>query len=688
MAGCFNPTTSDFEEKDVVYRLMVIKTEHGEITTNPGGGIPGTRINITINPDAGYVIQAGSIKIGDLISGGQNYEMADRPPYQYLVASRNVYMKAEFTKAPTGYYTVHIAPLAHGMIQAIPQYGVPGTVVNLTITPEAGYALKEGTLKSNNISVTGDVYEIRIPANGHAEISAVFEKTGAVEYIASGKKAIRNDNYDVAVELFEAAYQTDPSNPDAILYSSFGKIASHLVSPRVRPLLSKMGNFSLPSSINQMINTSTDSNVSGSWLRIYDGKKLPGVNGPSGFTSSFYNFAIDNPEVYANPDGTASMELMKLYVIFNTLNINSNTDTDGMNKLGNPNAFNNYLDDLLNYVFGDTFEDICRRVETLDPSIRIPMENTLLEKFKYFLEVFNLDTAYTGEGVFLGRVELEAILAYLRIVKASIEFLAAYNWELDSSFIKIRYPYSLVPEDLETINNVINKFLFQEEFGLEAKFKAKGFIDTGLLTTMLPFRNKFLTKRNDEMMNRAKSDYLKALSTLLVGYDYYYSTGAQIARQSKELLNDKYSWARDGAGALRQAISLGGNFTVPDKVPADGASWSAATSGAKYIVNMDKLFTPGQLTLARLISAEQNGKAARFFGFNENGAGGTPIENMNQIKQYGAFGLEINMKPLKEVFLKGFEDYSDGKEWLHSLLSGALLTPENGAKLYEYYQAW
>jgi hypothetical protein len=685
LPACGNPTYPDFEPQDVVYRLTVIQQDHGLVLAKPGEGITGTRVNIAINPDPGYIIKAGSILLGDLIPNGQNYKMADRPPFEYLIASRNVNVKAEFTPVPAGNFTVHIAPLEHGMIQAVPQYGPPGAVVQLIITPDSGYALKEGSLKSNGAVVTTDRYEIRIPANQHAVVSAEFEKTSAAAYITNGKRAIRNDNFNTAMDLFESAYRQSPENNEAILYSSFGKLLSHLVSPRVRPLLARTG-FAVPSSVNYIFVTSTNSTASGEWLQWYDDRLLPKSDRPSGFTSGFNNFPLQFPAYYKDAEGNDNLRLVQLYTIMNILAINANTDQEGMNKKGDPNGCNKYLDDLLKYVFGDDFEEICRRAESLDPNYRLAMDSGIMEKCKGFLEIFGLHEAYTGADVYLGRAELEAALSWLRLVKASVEFLSAYDWNIDTSFIKVRY-MSMEPEDLETINGILNQYFFQVEFGLEAKFKTLGFVDAALLTRMLPFRNKLLTERNSGMLSKARADYVKALTTLNESYAYYYRPDAQVASQSKDLLDTKYTWLRDGVDSLLQAVSSGGNFIVPESFP-NGGSWADATAGAKYTVNMTKLFTPGQFTLAKLVSSEQNGKAATFFGFNADGSGGTVITRQNQIPQYGGIGLEINMTPIKEVFVTGFESYGNGAEWLHTLLPGALLTPENGGKLYEYYQTW
>jgi hypothetical protein len=548
-----------------------------------------------------------------------------------------------------------------------------------------GYALKEGSLKNNDVAISGDQYRIGIQTK-NAVITAEFEKTGAAEYMASGKRSLKNSNYDAAAGLFEAAYQADPHNAEAILYSSFGKLASLFVSPRTRAVLGKVGWKYLPGSINQMFVTETDTNVTGVWLNIFDGKKLPRIDAPSGYPSGFRNHIVQNGAHYSNDDLTDKISVFYLSFIYNILTLNANTDETGMNKLGNPNGINIFLDDLLKEVFGEAFEDINRRVEDLDYNDRILMESAIMEKFRSFLEIFSLDTAYTGGGVYLGRAELEAVLSCLRMIKATVEYLASYNWEIDTSFVKVRYLENVDPEDFESVNVMIGHFLFQPDYGLEDKFQKKGYVDAVLLARMLPLRNKFLTNRNSGMVDRARSDYLRALSALSKAVAYYNNPQARVAPQSKELLDNRYTWLGDGAAQLYQSISDRGNFSVPQDLP-DGSSWAAATAGAKYTVNMGKLFTPGQFTLSNLLASDRNGKTPKFFGFNEDGTGGTFIERQSQFDQFEFVGLQINASPIREVFVSGL-NVNNGQDWLHSLFSDALLTRRNGERIYEYYLAY
>jgi hypothetical protein len=686
LSGCPQTSYPDFETADVEYQFLTLQTEHGEITAIPGRGIPGTQINITINPDPGYVVKNGSITIGDQRTGGLNYIMADRPPYSYLMPARNVSIKAEFVTAPPGNYTVTIVSPDHGSITPIPQHGPPGTIVTLLITPDLGYALKDGSLKNNGVVIPEDQYRIGLQAK-NAVITAEFEKkTGAGEYIASGKKSLNSSNYDAAVSLFESAYQADPHNAEAILYSSFGKLASLFVSPRTRAVLSKVGLRSLPGSINQMFITGTDIDLSGVWLNIFDGKKLPKIDAPSGYPSGFRNHVVQNGSYYSNEDQTDKISVFYLYFIYNIITLNANTDETGMNKQGNPNGINIFLDDLLNYVFGEAFEDICRRVETLDYNNRILMDSAVMEKIRPLLEIFSLETAYTGEGVYLGRRELDAVLSCIRLLKASAEYFASYNWEIDTSFVKVRYLEDVDPEDFSSVNAMISQFLFQTNFGLEDKFKTKGAIDAVLLTRMLPFRNRFLTNRNSSMVDRARVDYLRALSALNDAIAYYNSPGSLVAPKAKEMLNDRYTWLGDGSAQLYKAISDRSNFPIPQNLP-DGISWAEAATGARYIVSMDKLFTPGQFILPNLFTTEPGGNAPKFFGFHETESGGVLIETQSQFEQFEFAGFQINTSPIKEVFVSGLNLTND-KDWFHSLFPDALLTRRNAERIYEYYLSY
>lgn len=69
-------------------------------------------------------------------------------------------------------FEVDIATLEGGTITASPVKAYPGTVINLTITPDTGKQLKEGTLKYNDQAITGTTF---VMPWANVTITAEFE---------------------------------------------------------------------------------------------------------------------------------------------------------------------------------------------------------------------------------------------------------------------------------------------------------------------------------------------------------------------------------------------------------------------------------------------------------------------------------------------------------------------------------
>jgi hypothetical protein len=203
---------------------------------------------------------------------------------------------------------------------------------------------------------------------------------------------------------------------------------------------------------------------------------------------------------------------------------------------------------------------------------------------------------------------------------------------------------------------------------------------------MLPLKNQFLKDRNNGMMSKARADLDSAVDTLLAASNYFYVSGnAQLPQAVKDKLND-YQWINGGNGLLTQlkkALDGEGDFYYSTTAPAGTAWYTSGT--AEYGVNINKLFTPGQLAVDKFLNAEIGGKSPVFFGFaSGDTVNGTEITAQSQFTDYSNVGLQFNFIPIKEVFVKGFESYGD-KDWFHKLYADALLTQDNGQKLYRLY---
>jgi hypothetical protein len=674
--GCSNPTVPESDIRDAVYRVTVLKTENGTITAVPPEGIEGTEITLVVNPQPGFALKNRSLEFGDLTFGNQpgNRQAINEleTPYRFTMQAKNIRVQAVFESVAPGYYTVTVAPLVHGRINALVQsptghqYGTVGTPVNLTIAADAGYGLKEGSLKYNGIPITGTdeaPYQFNLPA-GHVTVTAEFEKKNSAALLVDGKKALQNKSYDFAVSLFEAAWQQDKTNPELVVYSTMGKLGSILANTRVRRELARIGISSIPGTIGGLLNRDTGNKV-GAWLDVYDGITLPKLGSPSGYPNSFHNYWM-NTRTY-NDDGTPTMTHLKILLFFNII---------GLNAGGNPNAVNMLLDDLLVDLFGDAFEEAAARTALIAYDERFVIDPALFKA----LAPMGLDKLI-GEGDSVGRAELDILISCIRMVKAAVEWLAAYDWEIDTRFIRVDWWETTV--EMLNPNYCLNKILY-DGYGLIPKFWSAKIVDNNLLGQMLPLQNNFLKDRNNGMMFKAREDFFLATSTLKDAVDYLCLSGASVSSKTLDVLDQKYPWIQDFLAKLKTAISGGGNFYFPEHRPT-GTAWNITSTNAKYGFNMNKLFTSGQLALKKLVSTEKNGTTLQFFGFTAGDSlHGSVITGIEQCDEYADASFEINLVPIKEVMTKGLEKYQN-KEYIHTIFPQLLLDTHYVEPFYEFY---
>jgi hypothetical protein len=676
LAGCGNPTAPESDIRDVVYRVTVLKTENGTITAVPPEGIEGTEVTLVVNPQPGFRLKTKSLEFGDLTFGNQpgNRQAINEweAPYRFTMQAKNVRVQAVFEPVAPGYYTVTIAPLAHGRINALVQsptghqYGTAGTPVNLSITAESGYGLKEGSLKYNGIPVTGTTevpYQFNLPA-GHVTVTAEFETKEPAALLADGKKALQNGSYDFAASLFEAAWQRDKTNPEAVVYSTMSKLGSILANTRVRRELAQIGMSTIPGTISGLLNRNTGIKV-GAWLDVYDGITLPKLGSPSGYPNSFHNYWM-NTRTY-NDDGTPTMTHLKILLFFNII---------GLNAGGNANAVNMLLDDLLLDAFGKDFEEAAARTALIDYDERFVIDPALFRA----LAPMGLDKLIQ-EGDPVGRAELDILISFIRMIKAAVEWLASYDWEIDTRFIRVDWWETTV--EMLNPNYCMNKILY-DGYGLIPKFWSAKIADNKLLAQMLPLQNNFLKDRNNGMMFKAKNDFSQAINALKESINYLCSPGANVSSKTLDVLDQKYPWLQDFLAELKDSISSGGNFYLPEHRPT-GTVWGITNTNAKYGFNINKLFTPGQLAIKKMVSTENNGTSLQFFGFNTGDSlHGSVITGIEQCDEYADASFEVNLAPIKEVMTKGLEKYQ-GKEYVHTIFPQMLLDTHYVKPFYEFY---
>jgi hypothetical protein len=543
-----------------------------------------------------------------------------------------------------------------------------------------------------------------LPSNRDITVTAEFVEARDLEvssFVENGLKALHRDDYDSAVRAFDEAYRCDPANKEAVFYSTLGRLASIAVDVNVRKLAASLGMARYPSTLNNMFTDGdtwdnyfdADANQTfqrPSWLADYAGatRRLWNVSHtPQGY------YAIQNQDFLwqdtYNPFNNTQPTMATFYLatFFHLMGTNIS-------------SWNDTIDNALTYVFGDAFEAAASRAASLPYGDTITLDQKTIEK------LFLQDMFQGGEQA--GRAELDMLFASLRAVKAALEWVSAYDLNMDRSMFRFtdniprdgslaglidminkEYMTSGLIGDFTSNNDVINKVISYVFRIMDERFLRNDIHATGI-TAMMPLRNSFLLERRGAsgMLSKSRADLIKAADTMNAAYDYYYDSGntANLPQAVKDKLN-KYEWAKNGLEKLKTALQTGGAFYFPSQLPTSGSTWE--DTGMRYGVNTGKLFTPGQLSLDRLITVEQGGRIPKLFGWGtDTGSAGTYIKKEADFENYDWIGLQLNLRSLKQVFFQGLEKEGrplNDDEYVHTIFPDILLTRQNGKKLYGFY---
>ena len=116
----------------------------------------------------------------------------------------NVNFAAGTAPAPVARYGITIAPMQNGAVTADKSTAAEGETVTLTVKPDDGYHLKDGSLMANDQLVNGNAF--KMPAS-EVTVTALFEKDAAVPSTGKYKdgvytgSAIGYDNGTVSVKV-------------------------------------------------------------------------------------------------------------------------------------------------------------------------------------------------------------------------------------------------------------------------------------------------------------------------------------------------------------------------------------------------------------------------------------------------------------------------------------------------------
>ena len=680
--------------------VSITPSPGGTITANPMSGSSGTWVDVFVNADPGYRLAEGSLMLN-------NTPITGSEPFGFTL-TENVTITAEFEALPAGQFSVTIGTFSNGTITATPSFGPSGSEINLSINPAPGFVLSEGSLTftvagGSPVLIAGTSF---ILPSAHVTVNAVFERGNANMLIASGISALQDGNFDAAIRAFEAAYSLDNNNQEALLYSSLARLAAIAVDNNVRALVrDRLGIRNFPGTINALVNldwleTYTDewfqwsfwSEEHNSWASWFyendtwlfgqsDLEPRSGYYVTRGWTwtliSTEWNDEIGYWGWYGNQEvqwfyendtwffvysglppisgyyaqvleatfvseerrydtWTSRLPGLDVPVWFQNTGVFENTLTSA--GLKSPATFpllmfanlidkntaglNALLDALLSSVFGASFDEAARRAGALTSTVMLD---------ESLLEALGINDIFEGEQVAIGRAELNVLFSLMRIVRGSLEWLAAYDWNTD-------------------INFLADGQLWDDWARIE---------DITLGPASLPLRNNFLRARNNNMMANSRNSFIRAIDDLISSYEFWISSASNLPPAFRDILGE-FQWVRSGLGELRNAINTGGNFYLKDA--SDSSVYENTPENAFFGINLGAFFTPGHFAIDNLLSTRGSGgnMAPQFYGWQDWDSAPVPITTLAELRQQEVIGFRLNLRPVQDVVVLGFdfgEDY-------------------------------
>ncbi|MDR2477468.1 MAG: hypothetical protein LBD18_06765 [Treponema sp.] len=657
LAHCEHAALPELRKLDLSYSVLSPKLENGSVRVEPDTGIAGTQINVYVNPGPGFVLRDKSLRY---YTAPDNYkELEKESLYRFLMPSSNIWVAAVFDPAPAGINTVTLEETPHGNIIASPLSGSSGTEVTLNVLPESGYGIKTITVSDvDGGAVPASLsppYRFNL-AGKNVIVRVEFETKSVAGLTASGREALSIGEYDAAYRYYEAAFQKDKANnhadKEAVFYSTLGKLGSILTDLQVRKIFRNINMSVIPDSLKGWV--CDDDYLAGKnpdyfkWYMVYardighlndkgyydTDAALPRLSTPQGYPSGFLNFNIVHQGSYDDPVyGKGQYRRFWDSLLFYNL-ISSNR-----------NGFNDLVDDILQNIFGSTFEEAASRLDLLDYNDTVVLNQRLIDRFE-------LERFFGGGTVQVGKAELDIIFAYLRAIKAGFAYLASYNLECDLTPL-------LIPgiSDDDSLNEILAT-VFRAT--LDPRLLREGSAKS--LAGILPLRNLLLRTRKSSVVDRSKNELASAVQKAKTAFDYYCGPSSHLSAEAKTTIAG-YLWIQDGLNQLQAALANGSVFYIPEALPATGQTSWPSPAAAKYGVQTSRFFSAGVFSINKLVLTENSGRRPVFFGLDASKTNGERILGEDQFDRntysYSAYTFGIDTAYLKSIFVKGFEQYGD-----------------------------
>jgi len=433
----------------------------------------------------------------------------------------------------------------------------------------------------------GNNSDVKVPTDGKS----------VDEILKSAVEELKKGNWDEAISYYNAAYEKDNDNPKTIIYSVLANLAKISTDPKVVTLMKEHFGFTTyPNKLNALL--------SDKWMKDYcnieydyydrnlkewvywekakwgevdqDGyyyynystrkytlvstqaqcynEKLPTIKTPSwvqGNKGSMYNDALLSGNVM-------SVENWSISLLANVLDKNSN-------------GFNPLLDDVIDGVFGTSFNLAVERLKKLENK-----KEKRINLDPYFIDELELEDIFDDKDQ-IGWAEVNAVLSAMLLVKSSLEWVQSYDLSTDLNWLKYAWK-----DDVDDIRD---------------HFK-------NVDVNKLPFNNNFFKARPGKMEN-AKADYIKAIKGFQNSYASIVNSDLYPSK-----LQESYATINGGFDELIKAINNGGKFYIPEN-PTKG-TWPTSKNGdVVATIDLGKFFTPGYFSLQNIF--ETDGKKPVFY---------------------------------------------------------------------------
>jgi hypothetical protein len=461
-----------------------------------------------------------------------------------------------------------------------------------SLLPAALFFAFIGCSDSGGSGGSGNNADVNVPSCGNT----------VDEILTCATDKLKADEWDEAVAYYNKAYENDRNNPKTIIYSTLANLAKISTDPKVVTLMKEHFGFeTYPNKLNALLSDDWMSDYCDVAYGYYDESSKRWVywekakwgdvdkdgyyfydysNGRFTYVLVSTQARCDSEKLptIATPDwvkgkGSAYNDAMLSGNVLSVDNWSISLLANVLNK--NSNGFNPLLDDVIEGVFGASFNLAAERLSKL--------ENRKEERIKldpYFIEELDLEDVF-DEYDQVGWAEANAILSAMLLVKASLEWVQSYDLSTDLNWLKYSWK-----DDSDDIRN---------------HFKS-------VSASKLPFNNNFFKVRPGKMAN-SKADYVKAVKGFQSSYSAIINSDLYPTK-----LRDSYATINGGFEELIKAINNGSKFYIPEN-PTKGTWPTSKSSKVEATIDFGQFFEEGHFSLQNIF--ETNGGKQPVFYLEE-----------------------------------------------------------------------